>query len=99
MTDARCEVMRCTLEGGKLVGLVSERDVQFIDSLVDVDPARATVREAMSPDVFAVSPRATVRRVAMTMAKHKYGSAIVVERNRVVGVFTTRNDDCRDCRK
>jgi acetoin utilization protein AcuB len=36
-----------------------------------------------------VGPRTSLAKVAATMAEHKYGSAVVMEKNRVVGMFTT----------
>jgi acetoin utilization protein AcuB len=77
------------LEGGKLVGLLSQRDLHLIETLSDVDPKDTTVAEAMSQDVYCVSPDAPLVEVAREMAEHKYGSAVVVEGPKVVGVFTT----------
>lgn len=78
------------LDGRKLVGIVSQRDLHFLETLQDVDPEVVTVSEAMSVDTYVVSTRATVRRVAETMAERKLGSAVVVDsRERVIGVFTT----------
>jgi acetoin utilization protein AcuB len=39
--------------------------------------------------VYCVSPDAPLVEVAREMAEHKYGSAVVVEGPKVVGVFTT----------
>ena len=77
------------LEGGKLVGVVSQRDLHLIETLRDVDPATTTVDEAMSADVYVTGPDAPLDEVASHMAEHKYGSAVVVERGKVVGLFTT----------
>jgi acetoin utilization protein AcuB len=77
------------LEGGKLVGLVSLRDLHLIETLPDVDPKDVTVEEAMSQDVYAVRPDASLRTVVREMAKKKLGSAVVVDGKKVVGVFTT----------
>jgi acetoin utilization protein AcuB len=77
------------LGGGKLVGLLSQRDLHLIETLRDVDPEEVTVSEAMNAEAFTVGPRASVRKVAAEMAEHKYGSAVVMDRDRVVGVFTT----------
>ena len=43
----------------------------------------------MTGDVYVTGPDATVDEVASHMAKHKYGSAIVVEQGKVIGLFTT----------
>ena len=77
------------LDTGKLVGLVSLRDLHFIETLRDVDPTVVTVDEAMTAEPYTVEPTARLSTVVATMAKHKYGSAIVVDADRVVGVFTT----------
>jgi acetoin utilization protein AcuB len=77
------------LQGGKLVGLVSQRDLHLIETLRDVDPSETTVAEAMSQDVYAVSASTSLLEVALEMVEHKYGSAVIVEGPRVIGVFTT----------
>ena len=77
------------LEGGKLVGVLSQRDLHLIETLSDVDTKTTTVDEAMTSDVYITGPDAPLDEVASTMAEHKYGSAIIVERGKVVGVFTT----------
>lgn len=77
------------LQGGKLVGIVSQRDLHLIESLKDVDPARVLVSEAMNAEVYTVGPRASIRKIASEMATHKYGSAVVMEHEQVIGVFTT----------
>jgi acetoin utilization protein AcuB len=82
------------LDGGALVGLLSDRDLHLIETLKDVDPERVTVDEAMSTAVYAVSPDASLDEVAETMAEHKYGCAVVLQNQHVVGIFTTV-DVCR----
>jgi len=77
------------LETGKLVGILSQRDLYFIETLSNTDPERVLVSEAMMPDVFGIGPRSSVRKVAAEMAEHKYGCAVVLDQDRVVGVFTT----------
>ena len=76
------------LDGGQLVGVLSQRDLHLIESLGDVDPDQVSVSEAMSSDIFSVSPRASIRKVAIEMASRKLGSAIVVDEDAVVGIFT-----------
>lgn len=82
------------LDARKLVGLVSQRDLHLIETLGDVDPEEVQVSEAMSQETFTVGPRAALRKVTAEMAEHKYGCAIIVEKDEVVGVFTTV-DACR----
>jgi len=77
------------LHAGKLIGILSQRDLHFIETLRDVDPEQVKVSEAMSQDTFTIGHRASVRKVAAEMAEHKYGSAVVLDKDHVVGVFTT----------
>lgn len=77
------------LHGGKLVGVLSDRDLHLIETLRDVDPDKVLVEEAMSPTVYAVSPQTPLDEVVREMAHHKYGCAIVVDAGKVIGVFTT----------
>jgi acetoin utilization protein AcuB len=64
------------LRGSKIVGLVSDRDLNMVESLQDVDP-RKVLDEGVS-----------------MMAEKKYGSAVVTQHEKVVGIFTTV-DACR----
>lgn len=82
------------LSGGQLVGILTDRDLGLVESLKDVDPTRVTVEDAMSTSVYAVAPDAPLDEVASTMAEHRYGSAIVMQNGKVVGIFTTV-DACR----
>lgn len=77
------------LDRGKLVGVLSLRDLHFFETLADVDPDRICVSEAMSTDTYTVGPRTTLRRVAAEMADHRYGSVVVVDKERVIGILTT----------
>ncbi|HEY3497394.1 MAG TPA: CBS domain-containing protein [Polyangiaceae bacterium] len=77
------------LHGGKLVGVVSQRDLHLVESLGDVDPERIRVEEAMSQDVYAVPPKTPLKEVVTEMAARKLGSAVVVDGTQVVGIFTT----------
>jgi acetoin utilization protein AcuB len=77
------------LEGGKLAGILSQRDALLVETLRDVDPATTAVEEAMTTDVYVVAPDTPLEEVAGAMADHKYGCAVVVDEDRVVGIFTT----------
>jgi acetoin utilization protein AcuB len=77
------------LDAGRIIGVVSDRDLSFIETLPDVDPRKVTVEEAMSAEPYVVAPDSALDDVVSTMAARKYGSAIVAEHGRVVGIFTT----------
>jgi len=75
--------------GGHLTGVLSSRDVTLALSLPGVDTKTITVREAMSPHPFVCPPTAPISEVAHQMEAHRYGCAIVVEGDEVIGMFTT----------
>lgn len=82
------------LHGGRLVGIITDRDVNLVETLEDVDPRLVTVSDAMSTSVYAVTPEAPLAQVAQEMADRKYGSAVVMRGHHVAGIFTTV-DACR----
>ena len=82
------------LRGSKVVGLVSDRDLNMVETLKDVDPHKVLVSEAMTQAPYLVSPDAALDEVVSTMAQGKLGSAVVTQHDKVVGIFTTV-DACR----
>ena len=77
------------LHQGKVVGIVTDRDLRLVETLRDVDPTKVAVSEAMTQDLYVVSPDAALDEVVSTMAAQKYGSAVVTDHGHVVGIFTT----------
>jgi acetoin utilization protein AcuB len=76
------------LRGGDLVGMLTERDLALIETLKDVDPSKIAIEDAMSASVYAVSPEAPLDEVVTEMASKRYGSAVVVQNHKVVGILT-----------
>ena len=77
------------LDAGRLVGLVSERDIALIEGLPGADTEALKVEDAMSEEVYAVEPDTTLAEAAEEMARRKIGSAIIVDGGKVIGVLTT----------
>lgn len=78
------------VEAGKLVGLVSERDLHLIETLPGGDPDEISVEDAMTEPVYIVGAEDPVDDIVEHMAEHKYGSAVIVDRHGAVeGIFTT----------
>ena len=76
------------LDGGRVVGIVSDRDLAMVESFPNVDTEVVTVEEAMTPDPYVVKPDTPLRAVVAELAEHKYGTAVVIENNRLAGIFT-----------
>ena len=76
------------LSGGKLVGVISDRDIKLINGFKDVNPEAVKVSEACSEEIYMVSPKAPLSEVCAEMALHKYGSVLVVDNHKLVGIFT-----------
>lgn len=76
------------LKAGKLVGILTDRDLALVETLKDVNPELVPVEDACSPDPYIVSPEAKLHEVCNEMARHKYGSVLVVDNHKLVGIFT-----------
>lgn len=78
------------LDGERVVGLVSDRDLAVAQALLPKDWKHFIVAEAMSPEPYCVSPETPLRDVAQLMADRKYGCALVLDpRGKIVGLFST----------
>ncbi len=76
------------LDGGRLVGVISERDVDWLASL-GTDPATLQVSEAMADIPYVVHATTTAQEVVTKMHADKIGSALIERDGRPVGIFTT----------
>lgn len=76
------------LEHGKIVGIISERDIDFIQTFQGVDLKSEKVGSAMTSEPFVVDPDANLDEVCVQMAKNKYGSVLVQDNKKLVGIFT-----------
>lgn len=79
------------LHGGELYGIVSDRDLGMIAGLNEVDPDATTVEEAMTQEAYTVGKDAALFDVLREMLENKYGSAVVIEGNKIVGILTTHD--------
>jgi acetoin utilization protein AcuB len=76
------------LDGGTLVGIISDRDIKAVMTFKDVNPDTMKVSEALTEDPFTVKPTSALDEVCAEMGAHKFGSALVVDNGKLVGIFT-----------
>lgn len=76
------------VEGGKVVGIITQRDIHLIQSLCAAEPHETLVEEAMVHDVYTIEAEDDLRRVAAHMAEHRLGSAVVAHNGKLLGIFT-----------
>jgi acetoin utilization protein AcuB len=83
-------------EGGKLVGMVSDRDIKLIlgPDFAYPDSRDLKVRAVMIADAYRVDLSARLDEVLMHMAEHHLGSVLVTRKGKLAGVFTV-TDACR----
>ena len=79
------------LEGGKPVGIFSERDLARKVELRGRAARDTPVRDVMTPEVLYVTPEHTLDRCMVLMKQDRVRHLVVVERNTVVGVVSARD--------
>lgn len=77
------------VDEGVLVGIVSERDLLFAERLGSTRSGQLRVLDVMAHDPFILQVDSPLSDAVRTMIRDKFGSAVVLDRGNVVGVFTT----------
>ncbi len=77
------------MRGGHLCGVLSERDISLAMGLPGMKLAQPKVEEAMSTHVYACQVDTPLEDVVAEMEAHRYGCAVVLDDEYVVGIFTT----------
>ncbi len=80
--------------GGAVVGILSDRDLKLVASFSEVDIDELAIADVCQTHPYTVTPDALIHEVAAEMAAKHYGSAIIVQNGRLVGIFTAV-DACR----
>ncbi len=88
------------VDGEKLVGIVSDRDLRLVTepSSGRARGSKLTVGEICERDVYVVELTERLDGVLDEMLRRRIGSAVVVKADRVVGIFTSV-DACRVLRR
>jgi acetoin utilization protein AcuB len=73
------------LEGGNLVGIITERDLRQHRGYLD----STRVDAAMTSDPVTISPSISAEDAARLMLEHKIGGIPVVDQGKLVGIVST----------
>lgn len=79
---------------GKKYGLVSDRDLKFVMSLVGFDAKTAKVKDICEEAPYVTEPSTSISLVSAELAERRVGSALIVDNGHLVGILTT-TDVCR----
>ena len=83
-------------QNGRVVGIVSERDLYHLGDrfLPITDRARIRARDIMADDPYTVAFDTPLNEVALEMARRHAGSAIVLHHEKLAGILSA-TDICR----
>jgi acetoin utilization protein AcuB len=76
------------LNGESVVGIISESDINLLQTFKGVDVTREKVDQAMTSDPFMVDAETLLDEVCAEMAEKKIGSVLIKDNNKLVGIFT-----------
>lgn len=83
------------MDGGELVGVITDRDVRLATEAVGQPEQAATrIREIVLGETYVVDLTEPLDRVLLHMARNHIDSALVVKDRRLAGIFTM-SDACR----
>jgi acetoin utilization protein AcuB len=83
-----------TTENNQLIGVISERDIQFHLEHPNPKKKNLTVRDIYLSDPYIADLNEPLDRVLSFMSENHVGSALITRKEKLVGVFTL-NDACR----
>ncbi len=77
-------------KASRMVGLLSSRDVSVSRTILgNRKDKKVRIEDAMSQEVYTCSVDTSLEEVATQMEEFRYGCAVVLDKDFVVGVFTT----------
>lgn len=77
------------MNGNKVIGIVSDRDILQATSLIDINPHKIAIEDICQRHVYSTTPETPLDHVVDEMAKNHYGCAVIMQNGKLVGIFTT----------
>lgn len=93
MTDKKIRHLP-VMKGGKVFGLISDRDLKSIFAFSGTNPKVLKVGDVCTDEPYLTKPEALLNEVASEMAARKVGSALIMDNGKLVGIFTA-TDACQ----
>jgi len=87
MRDEDAGIAPVTEDGGKLVGVVTDRDLAIRVIAEGKDPRSTKVVEIASEKIYTVEPQQDLNEALSLMAQHQVRRLPVVERGKLVGIL------------
>lgn len=76
------------MDGGRLVGIFTERDVLRRVVGAGLDPKRTPVTEVMTPGVMTISPAASIEETMVLFTEKRFRHLPVLDQGRLVGTIS-----------
>ena len=77
------------VEKNQLIGLVTDRDIKLAATFEGAQ--NMTVEEVMILQPYRVHPTTRLSTVALNMAEHDFGCALIEDQGKVLGIFTAQD--------
>jgi CBS domain-containing protein len=87
MRDEDAGIAPVTEDGGKLVGVVTDRDIAIRVVAEGKDPRSTKVVEFASEDIYTVEPQQNLDEALQLMGQHQVRRLPVVEGGKLVGIL------------
>ena len=91
MSDKRIAALTVTDDDGKLIGIVTERDVVFRGVAAGLDPTVSTIDDIMTANPDTLSPNDSAADALELMQTRKYRHLPVVDNGNCIAVVSIRD--------
>jgi len=80
-----------TSSKGKILGIITERDIVTRLTAMNRLPSEVKAEEIMSHPVITIAPDTDIKEAAKSMKEHGIRRLVVIERGKIIGIITSRD--------